>query len=179
MERRSELVPVGSQRDTSEPKIALLKNVQKLNLPGDKGQAISLWVFLRDRCPEGSVSRVCDLPAACWGWCVTESRGLPGRCAGGCRCASWSWGRWCNGCRNLYRVHWPSLTLIGGFATPGWPSPSEGNTGKEETPSQHANTRNHFQNTIIYLIMHGNPFSQMCGPRLWTNQPTNNNTFWN
>ena len=112
-------------------------------------------VLLRQR----EIHRVRDWPAACWDWCVTESRVLRGRYAGGCRCASWSWGRWCNGCRNLYRAHWPSLTLIGGFATPEWPSPSEGRRDRTWTDRLH----NKEQTWITSLFV-----EKLLAPFSWT-----------
>lgn len=42
----------------------------------------------------------------------------------GYRCASWFWGRWCNGYKSPCRVHWLSPTPAGGFSGPGLPSPS-------------------------------------------------------
>lgn len=55
------------------------------------------------------------------GW---GSRAPPGHSWVGCRCASWFWGRWCNGCKSPCTTHWPSPTPGGGCAAPGSPSPS-------------------------------------------------------
>lgn len=63
-------------------------------------------------------------PAAVRGWSVMANTGRPGRSVADCRCASWSWGRWCNGCRSLYTARSPSPARAGGSATPGSPLPS-------------------------------------------------------
>lgn len=131
MERRSELVPGGSQRDTSEQMLSQwwrclwLRDSHQQNM-------VRISIFVHFPATQEPLHPASYWPAACWDWCVTESKALQGRSAGGCRCAFWSWGRWCIGCRNLYRAHWLSPVPIGGSAAPEWLWPSE-TKGQEQT----------------------------------------------
>lgn len=130
MERRSELVPGGSQRDTSEQmwrrqrRCLQLRESHQQNLARISFYCYYYFPATQSHMEVWHLGKVLDWPAACWDWCVTESKALRGRSAGGCRCAFWSWGRWCIGCRNLYRAHWPSPIPIGGSGAPEWLWPS-------------------------------------------------------